>query len=386
MNPERKNETLYLQETERSNKMSKKIGRNDPCPCGSGKKYKKCCLDSKSVPINKTISKSEGPVISRLAMMRFEQRLQDDPKQLENMSKEAEKHFDRKDITFKDFILQGWNLNKVRKMSTSEIIEKLNSMHIDFDIEQFKKQAQNYVSAIQLSEDLYYTQNYHAQPQDEDFIWLAIVELWNRIIPERFNIEMIDDLMQEGYEYIEKSNYRAGMEKWEKAWNMIISIVPSDITSVREVDEFIPHLTQSIFNWCQDFEMESGNAGSEDGSFYTMRIKYCHDFCQIFPDSDESIIHNMLRAEAESYAALGDIETADKLFHGLIARFPDNVWGYIGWGDMYRYMKPDGRVPPDYDKAEEKYRLGLANCNTEIEVVNDRLYDLEKKREKQNYP
>ena len=22
-----------------------KIGRNDPCPCGSGKKYKKCCMD-----------------------------------------------------------------------------------------------------------------------------------------------------------------------------------------------------------------------------------------------------------------------------------------------------------------------------------------------------
>ena len=24
----------------------KKIGRNDLCPCGSGKKYKNCCLDS----------------------------------------------------------------------------------------------------------------------------------------------------------------------------------------------------------------------------------------------------------------------------------------------------------------------------------------------------
>ncbi|NLC12153.1 MAG: hypothetical protein GX767_07880, partial [Firmicutes bacterium] len=21
----------------------KKVGRNEPCPCGSGKKYKKCC-------------------------------------------------------------------------------------------------------------------------------------------------------------------------------------------------------------------------------------------------------------------------------------------------------------------------------------------------------
>jgi preprotein translocase subunit SecA len=22
----------------------RKVGRNDPCPCGSGKKYKKCCM------------------------------------------------------------------------------------------------------------------------------------------------------------------------------------------------------------------------------------------------------------------------------------------------------------------------------------------------------
>ena len=27
-----------------------KPGRNDPCPCGSGKKYKHCCLNAGSVP------------------------------------------------------------------------------------------------------------------------------------------------------------------------------------------------------------------------------------------------------------------------------------------------------------------------------------------------
>ena len=27
---------------------SSKIGRNDPCPCGSGKKYKKCCLNAQN--------------------------------------------------------------------------------------------------------------------------------------------------------------------------------------------------------------------------------------------------------------------------------------------------------------------------------------------------
>ena len=27
------------------------VGRNDPCPCGSGKKYKKCCQSKKSISI-----------------------------------------------------------------------------------------------------------------------------------------------------------------------------------------------------------------------------------------------------------------------------------------------------------------------------------------------
>jgi preprotein translocase subunit SecA len=27
-----------------THRQTDKIGRNDPCPCGSGKKYKKCCL------------------------------------------------------------------------------------------------------------------------------------------------------------------------------------------------------------------------------------------------------------------------------------------------------------------------------------------------------
>ena len=30
--------------TRELNKVPKKVGRNDPCPCGSGKKFKKCCL------------------------------------------------------------------------------------------------------------------------------------------------------------------------------------------------------------------------------------------------------------------------------------------------------------------------------------------------------
>lgn len=41
--PERKKELYKEQKNSGTIRKEKKIGRNDPCPCGSGKKYKKCC-------------------------------------------------------------------------------------------------------------------------------------------------------------------------------------------------------------------------------------------------------------------------------------------------------------------------------------------------------
>ena len=32
-----------INERQRAQRMSTKVGRNEPCPCGSGKKFKRCC-------------------------------------------------------------------------------------------------------------------------------------------------------------------------------------------------------------------------------------------------------------------------------------------------------------------------------------------------------
>lgn len=42
---EREAEAKLLKETPKTEpvKVAKEPGRNDPCPCGSGKKFKKCC-------------------------------------------------------------------------------------------------------------------------------------------------------------------------------------------------------------------------------------------------------------------------------------------------------------------------------------------------------
>ena len=41
--PENIKDLEFLQENEVVSVTTNKAGRNDPCPCGSGKKFKKCC-------------------------------------------------------------------------------------------------------------------------------------------------------------------------------------------------------------------------------------------------------------------------------------------------------------------------------------------------------
>ena len=40
-------QTNDVKDTKKKPKKVKKVGRNDPCPCGSGKKYKQCCGKNK---------------------------------------------------------------------------------------------------------------------------------------------------------------------------------------------------------------------------------------------------------------------------------------------------------------------------------------------------
>ena len=45
--PERKHELYLEQKKSRTVVKEDKVYPNDPCPCGSGKKYKKCCGKNK---------------------------------------------------------------------------------------------------------------------------------------------------------------------------------------------------------------------------------------------------------------------------------------------------------------------------------------------------
>ena len=323
---------------------------------------------------NGSSQNDKRPSISRLTIARVVEDAKEDPELMEKYGERANELHPETD--FEEFLLRLWDREKVRKMSTEEIIDKLRSMNVEFDKTHFEEQTQTHISASRLADDCYSARDFGVEGPDEDFVWLAIIELWKRLSPEQINIEMIDDSMQDGYKLIGEGNCVEGVKEWVAAWDMIRAIVPPHIKSVWAADQFLPEpLTQSIHNWCQDFEMQLHNAGIADESHFMKRIEYCREFCDIFPDTDESILHNMYRAEAESYMALGDVGTAEKLFKELVEEFPDNIWGYVGWGDMYCFGGYSGKIPPDYDRAEEIYRMGLARCDTDTDTDIDAIYE-----------
>jgi uncharacterized protein len=41
--PHRRMTARLARESTTHRRLAPKVGRNDPCPCGSGKKYKQCC-------------------------------------------------------------------------------------------------------------------------------------------------------------------------------------------------------------------------------------------------------------------------------------------------------------------------------------------------------
>ena len=52
--------------------MANKIGRNDPCPCGSGLKYKKCCLGKNTIPHKNSMTKT-NPVPEKNTISKLEE-------------------------------------------------------------------------------------------------------------------------------------------------------------------------------------------------------------------------------------------------------------------------------------------------------------------------
>ena len=269
-----------------------------------------------------------------------------------------------------------WDLDEIRAMPTKEIIKKLRSFNIPFDKDTFLEDVKRFHSAENLSESWWEKHKCTATGYDEDFPWMAAWILWERLAPDRANMEMIDDLIQEGYDALEERNTTRACDIWLRTWECIKEMLTEDMTKVEQFDTIFRG-TQYVYNWCQDFEMELGNAGVDDQKYFGKQIEYCREFYTQFTDEDELVLGNMRRAEADAYFFLGESKKGEEKYRELIEQYPNNVWGYIGWADQCcGFYGPNDRVDRDFGKAEELYLKALEIPEKrERDAVFERLID-----------
>lgn len=315
--------------------MNPKIGRNDYCPCGSGLKFKKCCIDK---PLN--IFPLHTP---------------------------ERRH--------------RWSPQEIAEIPTDKIIEKLEFSGIPFSHEEFLIDVHNHYGSVDIYKKWEDQFSITATGYDEDFIWMAADVLWRRLAPEKISTEMLDDWMQEGYELIEKRDEVGGCTIWLKVWDELKKRFKPEMRTIEEAESLFSG-SQSLFNWCQDLEMELGNAAIDDGKIHLERIRYCSEFLDYFPDS-EYFVQEMGKARAEALILSGKVEEGEKAFRDLIAKYPKNPWFYIYWGDLYACFGI-GRGGRDSDKsnpqkADELYRKALEIESDEVgirDIIEERIRNL----------
>ncbi len=191
----------------------------------------------------------------------------------------------------------------------------------------------------------------------KDWTWICLTVLWERWYGHIPNFEMLDDKMQLGYHlrYDEKK-YTEACDVWLVAWRDVVYLTEKG--KFRLIDEFDDRFrgTQSLYNWCQDFEMELANGGADDKKYYGERIKYCEEFINLFSHEDQLVIGNMQRAIAESYFELGQGEKSNVLYQQYLKKDPRWGWGWIGWSDCYWFYTG---YEKEYERAESILKEGL---------------------------
>jgi tetratricopeptide (TPR) repeat protein len=314
-----------------------KIGRNTPCPCGSGKKYKKCCM-------------WRAPMVSPSATLRR---------------------------------TTHWSFEEIRTFSTAQIVIQLHQFGVAFQQAQFLQETEQYYSASKLAEQWYRRYPVQAEGFDGDFIWMACRILWDRLVPHKMCTEQVDDLIEPGFHTLDTDGEEAACALWKDVWEQLKGLVDRlpQLSQAKETERFFAD-SHYLYRWCEEYEMALWNGGLDNPTLCEERIRFCQEFCRYFPHTDQIVIQNMRRAEAETYYRLGRIDEGESCFRQLIQDYPDFVWGYIGWGDMYTYAWSEA-LPRDYNRAEAIYRMAIDRNLPDKAEAQDRLDMLQEERAKE---
>jgi hypothetical protein len=250
--------------------MSKKIGVNDPCPCGSLKKYKKCCLKKDEQLENKYFQND----------LNFND-IFNDEEYIKNVNQSIDNYID-------EFL----NFEDVDKYSTEEIFSKLEEFGVKIDEVIFVEYFKKYYSAEDISEKWFEDFEVTAKDLDEDFLWFSAWVLAKRF-SEKYSLicdEHLGDLIEEGFEFYENKKYMKAYKVWIRSYEFVkMRIINEKIDSIEEFEEiFKINFSIKIFFDC--FTNTLIQLGNKNEKYYQIRMEIIDEILKLLNKSSLNYI------------------------------------------------------------------------------------------------
>jgi hypothetical protein len=359
-----------------------KVGRNEPCPCGSGKKFKKCCQPKEEEARAEKAAEEERDALaaaasandkaSAVATSRASRRPGDRVPEMATtglgltpyvVAQIAEDPGLREDpqtrAIYEDHLRDHWTIAKVAAMTTEDIEERLRTYGVAHTRERFLELAREYDYAWSISCDWEHDP-ITCQGKEVDFLGLAACELWKRLSPERPSVEMIDDWMQAGYRLDAEGRGVEACDLWWKVW---CTLRPrfSPVMKTMEATDQIFSGRQSVFNWTQDFETSLHNVAAREPRFASVGLEYCREWLAQFTDEGSSCQVNFRRAKAHFHFCRGEIAEGEAALLEIVERWPKDPWGHVALADAYSHsFESDPGPPRDDARAIAYLEQGLA--------------------------
>lgn len=193
-------------------------------------------------------------------------------------------------------------------------------------------------------------------------------------------IRSIHNFIQAGDSPSIKDGSFERVKNYLKAWTLIKQAIHEHSDDWRIVDQLLTALDIDLITYCSEFMMELHNAGLDNEAYFPKIIEIGNEILVLLKAHDDNFAFNMKRDIAEAYFHLGDAQTGNEQFELLTRQFPDEIGGYIGWGDQLAGDPTDPCY--DYAKAENLYQKALElmilqgkKDDEDLSIRFDDLYD-----------
>ncbi len=298
-----------------------RTGRNAPCPCGSGKKYKKCCL---SLDEAAPLSPPEDSAFSELESFtddgweRDDEWLEEDDEWLEGNDEDDwdDDLFETAEPVFRRAGLADADLD--------DIVARCAALGVDVTRRAFLVAVEGRTSAQEVARDWCSAREEATTRAHRHLLEDAAWELWRRYGVASPCCEMVSEAIARGMALGLDDDPEPALEALLLAWSLAERLLPPEVTTTGEAGGRL-RLQVAFRSWFQSIAADAIQIAGDRLDLVERVLRLCDAWADRFVDESSTFLVPVACFAAELCAKVGDHDEADRRFADATARHPEHT-------------------------------------------------------------